>query len=190
MANNMQSADAQQSVESNNAGSTNRITVDADEEISFQVIVNNALGHLPDDQAKNDMLKGVVTAVVAAFMPVINGLQQTVAQLQKGSSLNNATKDVIQRHELKQDDLEQYSKRDNIIINGIPETENEVTNETVINLAKDLGVQITSQDISTSHRLGKPRNDKIRPIVAKFVRRDVRTNILKKKAISPEQTRI
>ena len=40
---------------------------------------------------------------------------------------------------------------------------------------------VTEADISTSHRLGRPQPHKKRPIVAKFVRRDVRTDLLRNK---------
>ena len=157
------------------------LSVNADEEVSFQVMLDSALSHLSVNQAQDQTLKGVVTAVVAAFMPVITNLQTTVNQLQRSYNATNSARDVLQDHEFRQDELEQYSKWDNIIINGIPESEEESTNDVVIKLAKDVGIEITHQNLSTSHRLGKPRGGKPRPIVAKFVRRDVRTSILKSK---------
>ena len=51
-------------------------------------------------------------------------------------------------------------------------------------MAAAAGVVITNGDISTSHRVGRPgnaRGGKPRPIVARFVRRDTRTGILRSK---------
>ena len=62
---------------------------------------------------------------------------------------------------------------DTIRVNGIPETGGENTNEIVKELAADIGVTITTDDISVSHRMpGRPRTAKF--ILAKFVRRDMK----------------
>ena len=51
-------------------------------------------------------------------------------------------------------------------------------------MAAAAGVVVTNGDISTSHRVGRPgnaRGGKPRPIVARFVRWDTRTGILRSK---------
>ena len=51
-------------------------------------------------------------------------------------------------------------------------------------MAAAAGVVVTNGDISTSHQVGRPgkaRGGKPRPIVARFVRRDTRTGILRSK---------
>ena len=69
----------------------------------------------------------------------------------------NALKRVIQVQRFEFDKLEQYGQRETIRINGIPETEGEDTNVLVTELAADIGVTITTADISVSHRMpGRP----------------------------------
>ena len=57
------------------------------------------------------------------------------------------------------DRQEQYSRKDSVIIYGIPEPANddtrENTNDLVVKLAKDIGVNITTADLSASHQLGQ-----------------------------------
>ena len=77
--------------------------------------------------------------------------------------------------------MEQYSRRDNVVLRGVPDSEGEVTNTLVINVAKTAGVTVTENDLSTSHRMGKPQPNKTRPIIARFVRRDLRTHLLRNK---------
>ena len=53
-------------------------------------------------------------------------------------------------------------------------------------VAGDMGVHITERDISVrlsvSHRIGKKMRTKPRPIIAKFVRRDTKTAIMRNKS--------
>ena len=74
------------------------------------------------------------------------------------------------------DDLEQYTRRTNIPIYGIPESnvENadpcEDTDILATNFIKEeLGVDLKPEDISRSHRVGK-RSSKPRPIIVRLSR--------------------
>ena len=100
----------------------------------------------------------------------------------KSESTELAEKGV--KEALKIDELEQYGRRQNLEIVGIPETDREDTNEIVIKVAKLLNVEIAPEQISTSHRLKskKKRNsDDTRPlstpIIARFVNRDIRNRL-------------
>ena len=53
------------------------------------------------------------------------------------------------------DDLQQYSRRNNLRIFGIPEKSDEQTDQLVCGVAEKIGVRITAQDIDRSHRVGK-----------------------------------
>ena len=52
--------------------------------------------------------------------------------------------------------LEQYSRRECVEISGIPEVKDENTNDIVIKVGSLIGLDITGNDISVSHRLPKP----------------------------------
>ena len=85
------------------------------------------------------------------------------------------------------EEQQQYSRRDCLEFKNIPELEDESTNEIVVNVAELLGVNISHDDISISHRLppSKPWKDELGntqpppppPIIAKFVRRDVKDDV-------------
>ena len=74
----------------------------------------------------------------------------------------------LQTQHFELDRQEQYSRKDSVRIYGIPdpEDERENTNDIVVKLAKDIGVNITTADLSVSHRLGRRgRGGKPRTII-------------------------
>ena len=80
----------------------------------------------------------------------------------------------------KIDSLEQYGRRQNLEITGIPVKKNENTNKIVMEVANLLNVEIFPEQVSTSHRIAS-RTNKHKdsesqpppPIIARFVNRDV-----------------
>ena len=83
------------------------------------------------------------------------------------------------------DKLEQYGRRENFEIHGVPTMRNENTNQIVKTVAKALNVQLDERHISTSHRLSKPQNQKetrqYPPIIVRFSNRDKRNEIFRKR---------
>ena len=80
-------------------------------------------------------------------------------------------------------DLEQYTRRECVEIRGIPVVANpseEQTNNIVKDVGKLLGVDITENDISLSHRMPQSQQRTGKPgppaIIVKFMRRDVKDN--------------
>ena len=60
------------------------------------------------------------------------------------------------------------------------EATREDTNEIVLKIATKIGANITSQDVSVSLRIGRRgRGSKPRPITAKFVRRDCKSDMMR-----------
>ncbi|XP_046674914.1 uncharacterized protein LOC124363696 [Homalodisca vitripennis] len=76
--------------------------------------------------------------------------------------------------------LEQYSRKNNVEVNGIPET----PREDVVGLVRDvgaaLGVEIQESDISTAHRVPSFRKDRPPPLIVQFSRRFIRNTVLSK----------
>jgi hypothetical protein len=72
-------------------------------------------------------------------------------------------------------DLEQYSRRECLEIQGIPLKNFDDTNSIVVNVGELMGINIKEEDISVSHRLpirSNYRGNKADPtIIVKFVRR-------------------
>ena len=79
--------------------------------------------------------------------------------------------------------LEQYSRKDSVRVCGIAETDNENTSDIVVRVAKDMGLDISPNDISVSRvrKRRRGRSDKPRPILAKFVRRDCKSQMMCRK---------
>ena len=88
---------------------------------------------------------------------------------------------VIQSQAFDVDRLAQYSRRENVRLHGVPETADENTDDVVIGIAHDMGVDISRNDISVSHRLPKSRTMSERPIIVKFVRRNTKTALMTNK---------
>ena len=86
----------------------------------------------------------------------------------------------VQTQSFELDRLQQYSRRDNIRVYGVEEKADECTNTIIVKLAHDMGVEIEEQELSVSHRLGR-KTGKPRPIIAKFVRRDTKTKMMREK---------
>lgn len=82
------------------------------------------------------------------------------------------------------DEREQYSRRNNLRIFGVQETENEDTNELVIRVAKRVNVTLSVLDIDRSHRVGKvTAGGKPRAIIVKFVSYASRSAIFQAKKL-------
>lgn len=80
------------------------------------------------------------------------------------------------------DKLEQYQRRSNLRVFGIPETVNENTDNLIVNLANEkLKVKLNISDIDRSHRVGRKGN-KPRPIIVKFTSYRSRQEIFRSKA--------
>ena len=84
----------------------------------------------------------------------------------------------------KIDDLEQYSRRNCLLLHGAVETNAECTDD-IINktCAEELVIDVKQEDLDRSHRLGKvKRNDnKPRSIIVKFVHYAVRNKVFSNK---------
>ena len=85
------------------------------------------------------------------------------------SSLKN------EHEQLKSDveNQEQYTRRNFLLVHGIPEERGESTDSVVLNAINEhLEEGLTEADIELTHRVGKPKQNKKtpRPIIIKFVR--------------------
>ena len=98
-------------------------------------------------------------------------------------------REVVERIKYRQnstdihlDELEQYGRRKNLEIHGVPVKPNESTNQVVKTLAKHLNVHLDESHISTSHRLAtKLDGKKPPPIIVRFTNRDKKNEIFGKR---------
>ena len=101
---------------------------------------------------------------------IINNLTENVSRLtQKVDDLSEAVE--------KQ---EQYSRRNCLLLHGIPEKKQENTDELNIKtIYEHLDIDITDRNMDTIHRIGNPRNadEKPSPIIIKLVKYNDRKKI-------------
>ncbi|XP_072177047.1 uncharacterized protein [Diadema setosum] len=82
--------------------------------------------------------------------------------------------------------LEQYTRKENVKIYGLKEEQGENTTGVVLDLAKQMGVDIKATDLSICHRLGStPADDhqrkKERTVIARFTRREAKATFMRAK---------
>ena len=72
-----------------------------------------------------------------------------------------------------------YTRRHNVIIEGLLEEENEVTKSLVLNcLTKAFKIQLNDDMLDKCHRYGKSINGHPRPVIARFVNHSTRDRVL------------
>ena len=93
---------------------------------------------------------------------------------EKAVSLNEITQ-LRAEVDLRIDDIEQYSRRSCLVVTGVPEKEEENTDDIILNTAtQKLGIKLELHEIAKSHRLGTKKESKEgqpihRPIIVKIV---------------------
>ena len=77
------------------------------------------------------------------------------------------------------DDLEQYTRKFNLVIHRIPERQEEDNVENVISLGNILKVNLTRGDIDIGHRLNTKSKTKTRPIIVRFSNYNAKSQLYK-----------
>lgn len=141
----------------------------------------NAVIKSPDflqalSRAVTDALKLQINELI---QPIIQPLQDTIAVLeQKVADLDQFVHSEFDVHE-------QYSRRNNLRLFGIPELQGEQTDELVRSIVEQkLGINLPGNAICRSHRVGKPSSEKDigpRPIIVKFLTYNIRRQVFTSK---------
>lgn len=82
------------------------------------------------------------------------------------------------------DEMEQYSRRNCLLLHGVRENSNEDTDDIVVKtISENLDIDIQKEDLDRTHRIGKGNraDGKARPIIIKFARYNVRRNVYSNK---------
>ena len=82
------------------------------------------------------------------------------------------------------DDLEQYSRRNYLLLHGVKKTDYKNTDDIIIKtIREEMGVEVREEDLDRTHWIGRAnRSDgKARPIIIKFARYAVRNAVYKNK---------
>ena len=84
-------------------------------------------------------------------------------------------------------DLECYSRKQNLVFDGIKEDENENCESVLLKLVKnDLGIELKSSDLIACHRLGQATTGRPRPLMVRFLNAKVRDKVWEKKTEMPK----
>lgn len=106
---------------------------------------------------------------------VKNSLETIINKLEEKVTAVDTRMDVVEKENeylrAAMDNLEQYSRRNNLRLYGLPESDAGLgVDEVVLKLCKEkMGLNIRSEAIDRAHRLGQQRGGKPRPIIIKFV---------------------
>lgn len=111
------------------------------------------------------------TAKMREYLEIIDSL----------TNENKKLKEKVQLLEIKVEDMEQYSRRNCIEIQGVPTSDDKVL-DSVKNVGQALGIEITDSMVDACHLLGKRPNAVGPPgIIVKFVRRIDAETLLSKR---------
>ena len=94
---------------------------------------------------------------------------------------NQFLKEQLIEEEKMRNNLDQNQKRENLEFHGIPNDPNENTNHVIKAMAKKLNIDLKDNDVSTSHCLSISSSNDHQIIIARFINRDVRNLIFKKR---------
>lgn len=98
-------------------------------------------------------------------------------------SLEKQIQDLTQELKQQKDslvNLEQYTRRENLIFNQIPESQDEDCKEKVLGVLDNMGIVSDEIKFHAVHRLGR-KKEGIRPIIARFVSREDRDAVFFKR---------
>ena len=87
---------------------------------------------------------------------------------------------IIHDLEEKYDDIEQYSRKFDLEIHGIPERKEEDVTQIILDLAEAIDADVREEDIDICHRLYKAEG-KARPIIVKFTNYDSKYEMYSKR---------
>ena len=142
------------------------------------------IAKLADGLMKDDVLDAIKQNVYNACALDDQRMSTAVESLERlVDDLDNDNK--APQEEL--DTMEQYSRRNCLVVHGIPETK-EHTGEAVLQVFNDqLNVRVTPDCIDRSHRLGRfqPSSNKPRHVIVKYVSYETRRVFSAKRAMRP-----
>ena len=146
-----------------------------------------------DDHKISDKLACIIRSTNKGLLDSLSTLHTEMHDLRASLAERDATiaelKDEIKHLKEDHDDLEQYGRKNNLRIWGIPEKENEDTTGAVLELANailELDPPLVHNAIEVSHRLPKPRRarqEEPRPIIVRFRSKATRHNVISNRKV-------
>lgn len=154
-------------------------------------ITDKFLNELPEKQKNitkeilSQAMSKIFVGIVDMFHTINNDLKDSVAELKQE---NKELKNLLMQTNVKHEQLQQYINRDTLKMCNIKEptlgpNDTENVNDTVVKTLEAAGIAIRPEEISVCHRLPVSKESKLKhkSIIVKFVRREVRNEVIKKK---------
>ena len=108
-------------------GENNVSSARSETEVSFKIddLVGKAMELVPDRAGVDrSVLADITRAVCASLLPVLQSMAGDMFCKCSGDA--GKVKVALQKHDNRLDDIEQYSRRDNIVAHGLPEQDGEL----------------------------------------------------------------
>ncbi|XP_068720522.1 uncharacterized protein [Montipora capricornis] len=121
-----------------------------------------------------------VSALKTSFGKVSKANALLKTELEKTKLKLREQEDETEKLYIALDELEQYTRKNSLEIQGIPDQCYSTTEEVVLKLAGVLNVNVNPTDIEISHKL-KRRGNNSSPIIVKFLSHKVKTNFYKER---------
>lgn len=120
-----------------------------------------------------DLLYSTIEENTKTLKDGMGKIEGYIKEIDRLNAENTELKTEVRDLKIRIDDMENYSRRNCMEIQGIPEEEEEKVEDIVKSVGKALSVKIDSGMIDACHRIGKktPGRDQPRGIIVKFVRR-------------------
>lgn len=152
-----------------------------------EIIDRSIKSLLSEEQFFARIVDAVAKTVECSIQPVLNAMNDKVAKVNESVNILRKEQTTLTEQQIhikmELDSLEQYSRRNNIRIFGIPEVEKENTYDVVVKLfGEKLGINMGEEAIDRTHRAGLTRNGK-RPVIVKFISYQFKTLALQKRPL-------
>ena len=131
------------------------------------------------DQPGLDKNTATAVAVTQLLLPVMGMTNRSVEKrLAQTETSINKLRASVRLNAYENDRLQQYTRRENIRISGIPEVDGEQLKGKIVELGNEMGLNIVERDINACHRLGPKHSGRSRAIIVRFFARDTKHDFL------------
>ena len=146
----------------------------------------NAQGEF-DSPVIKQLVPALATAVAVAVSEAMKGVMRTMASHGHGTSARSTATEnrlfaAVTSLTYENDRLQQYGRRESVLILGIRQAEGETAEQVeqkALGVFKEAGADVKEEDIAAVHRVGKVGRG-LRPILVKFVSRRKRREVKEK----------
>lgn len=145
------------------------------QEDKIEQIVTNIIISKFDDNWMSTLIDKITEKVEQSCKNKLKEQEEKINQMEK--EVNNL-KIELEQVKMDKDNVEQYTRKNNVRIFGIKEVNQENTENLVIKLCQEkLNINLTANDIEICHRVGTNNNKNNRPIFVKLISNKVKNDI-------------